>query len=129
MAEIVKEVKTQDASANKGKDGEPVDVRNQANQNLVMVKSPSDTTIYQPAFIRANESANDAIQKISNFVEIIQFDAEEQSCRDGGKSGKCRSGDKSTRKKDEAVVNARTEAEKVVLDVKQFQARIQPPKG
>ena len=41
---------------------------------VAAIKSPSDMTIYQPAFKRGNES-NDLLNKISNFVENIRRDS------------------------------------------------------
>ena len=40
---------------------------------MITQKSPSDTTIYHPAFLRGESQLNDIINKISNFVENIRI--------------------------------------------------------
>ena len=47
-----------------------------------IIKSPSDTTIYAPALKKISESnqASNVIDKISNFVEIIRMEADD-NCR------------------------------------------------
>ena len=43
------------------------------HQMVVAIKSPSDTTIYRPALAKGLNQTNDAINKISDFVENIKI--------------------------------------------------------
>ena len=84
---VQQEVKKHVGTINAKKQGKVVNntsIRNEQG-NGVMVKSPSDTTIYAPAFHRLNSSnkgispAQEVVDKITNFVEGIRLETESQN--------------------------------------------------
>ena len=47
-------------------------------ETVTIVKSPSDTTIYSPAFLKKQGKADEVINQISNFVEDIRIASSRQ---------------------------------------------------
>ena len=90
-------------------------------------KSPSDTTIYKPAFNIVNRQRN-AIDQISNFVESIRLEsADKRDNRGRGKSTEPTA--KKTPNKAKDNTGAMAVAEQVILNAEQYKADLHSPKG
>ena len=102
---------------------------------LLINRSPSDTMIYQPAFQRSNAKANDAIVKISNFVDSMWISSEEigqRKATSDQRPSKAGTPAKSTPKKDgdsRREITTRMAAENEIVDAEIHKAGLQPPRG
>ena len=96
-----------------------------------IIKSPSDTTIYAPALFKTKQDTNvyntpkSLINnnKISDFVERLR---REQHNTDGDEEDMSEDGNID---EDQDSIQARTQAEKLVIEAEKFKASITPPKG
>ena len=97
----------------------------------IIVKSPSDTTIYQPVFKKVVGETNEVIDCISNFVDSIHLDPMQRSSvqQPQGNPQPGTSGEANKQSWDEDNPTGLGAAEKVIMDAEQFKAHIQPPKG
>ena len=96
--------------------------------NGEIIKSPSDTTIYQPALLKQANETNAVISKISNFVENIRLETRhtatpEDRHRQPQHSRSIPQPQLSTSQE------VQDEAEQIILDVEHLKADNQPPKG
>ena len=71
--QLVKEVMAEDLNERQSSRDNDQKGMNKSPKVINVTKSPSDTTIYRPAFKKVNESANDAIVKISNFLDGMRI--------------------------------------------------------
>ena len=126
----------------KGKGNSPMVAENLPRARLNIQKSPSDTTIYRPAYL-ANDESEKIINKISNFVEGIRIEtnsSDKQREKDPHRVMRTPpvqviSTPKQSKTK-EVVSDEREEdpdakeiAENLVNGSNQYQATLQPPKG
>ena len=110
---------------------------------LLMVKSPSDTTIYAPALAKGsiipkqvlNPVANiDPIQQISQFVESIHMENSRNSEHHGDRPSTSNDDGKNIKRHEhdrhrDRSLERRSEAQKVIVEVEQFKASISQPSG
>ena len=142
MVEVMDNMEEHRAGQNKGRPKNGPQLKNVAVP-VVSHKSPSDTTIYKPAFIRMTGETDQLINKISNFVDgmRIQSSADKQrerhrseysdqrSQRGMSASPAGRPKAKKARRDDEHDISAIEAAEKEVVSAKQRKAALQKPKG
>ena len=91
-------------------------------------KSPSDTTIYKPAFNIVNRQRN-AIDQISNFVESIRLESADKHDNRGRGSKSTEPAVKKTPIKAKDDTGAMAAAEQVILNAEQYRADLHSPKG
>ena len=118
---------------------------NKTNTTTIAVtKSPSDTTIYRPAILHSMGQSNEAISKISNFVENIRLEASKPNTLEqrritkpvmaAGPSGNQAprfqpriDHDRPKTPDDEEIGKA--VGDKIVIDGEQLKAHLHAPKG
>ena len=116
--ELPNKGKSAKQNVNQGKDGQ-----------MAQIKSPSDTTIYKPAFRTAMENTNDAITKISNFVDGMRLDAEKGRHNQSPATKTSRWEAPRAVSEAKGHPRAKEAAKNVILDAEQFRAQIQQPRG
>ena len=134
-------------------------INTNVNRNSQPVKSPSDTTLYTPGLSRGLNHDNNAIEKISNFVESIRIDGSAKQNKGHGKpytpdradraaastsqKGQSRPGNgevnmitpasSSSRRVIHDATQEENSAEKtadqLLLQAEKFKARVEAPKG
>ena len=126
--QLVKEVMAEDLNERQSSRDDDQKGMNKSPKVINVAKSPSDTTIYRPAFKKVNESANDVIVKISNFLDGMRIATQQTDKQSGNVGTKVTPTPKRSQKeRAEQNPNARDEAEKVIIEAEQYRAGIQKP--
>ena len=126
----------------------PKHSNNRTTINRNEIKSPSDTTLYTPAFEKAKqtEQANNIINQISDFVENIRIETESQSVgsqspgaldASGGATAKIHHGSRRSMdpSKSPAAMRptpeelAKERVDKTILNAEKYRAQINAPTG
>ena len=132
-------------SPQKGTDVIPVNGTsgNKTGKDNTLLKSPSDTTLYAPALRKLPPNTcvtnkDELIDRISNFVEEIHFEGDEQR-RESGVSRRKMPDVRPTRNQtvEERIATIRPpqaqrelmEADRLVIEAEQFNATVEAPKG
>ena len=132
-------------SPQKGTDVIPVNVTsgNKTGKDNTLLKSPSDTTLYAPALRKLPPNTcvtnkDELIDRISNFVEEIHFEGDEQR-RESGVSRRKMPDVRPARNQTvkERIATTRPpqaqrelmEADRLVIEAEQFNATVEAPKG
>ena len=98
------------------------------------MKSPSDTTIYQPGLMKRTNESNEIISKISNFVEKIRLETSKHNTAESRQIDAEWENHKSKDKGREndagpSTSSTRDAADRIILNAEQLKAKLQPPKG